>query len=601
MRHATSILLTLCLLTVMNGSALGALAQQPNAQQANGQPTGRPQDPFAPGQTHRHKLPASARIGSTPERKAAWDRATPEQREQAKRKFDEIINQAKQKAAKQPHANDDDGDVTLAFTGKDNKRVLHSAAQSHRAPQSLKFVTPQTARLDQRVDQGARRVASRRSASFDHARLPAPRRSLAAVAMQSGCYKSVEQFVRDFYQGALLRQPNAGELATWTGALAQAQPQGADALLTQARNLGRAIFQTQEYANRGRSDVDFVYDLYESYLQRDPDQGGWDFWVSTIPSDGRDHLYDAFGYSQEFYNHVTGLCDASTYDPDGDGLPNDFEDRVGDAFTPFYHVSAYDPDQFATFYPNVPSTVKDLSIKQLFGQNVVSHFRVTPQGFAYNAWGQLVSVLRLDYLTIWNQDSGLAASGLCVTNIFGLDDLVAEMDAHRIDQERSALLVAAPVYDYTYNLDPAAYSTYYVYTAAHEFKQIGDQSRYLDLSSSPVPAFNHVELAMSYSKHGTYTFNPDFMPLTPWYIIDSTYFTIDELYFNYEIDDYTYLLLLSLADDAFFACIVERFYEQGGQYAFLRINIGEPGAPLNGSDFIAVPELNRQLTTPFFR
>jgi Domain of unknown function (DUF4214) len=593
MRHAISILLTLCLLTVMNGGAMSALARQ-----SNGQQPAQAQDPFAPGRARQHKLPPSARIGSTPERKAAWDRMTPEQKEEIRRKLNEIITQAKQKAGKQPTADaDDNGQVTLAFTGKDNKRLLRSAAQSHRAPRSLKFVAQQTARLDR----PAARAGSRRAASFNHPQLASARRSLAAMTMQSGCYKSVEQFVRDFYQGALLRQPDAGELANWSGALSQAQQQGADALLTQARSLGRAIFQTQEYANRGRSDVDFVYDLYESYLQRDPDQGGWDFWVSTIPSSGRDSLYDAFGYSQEFYNHVTGLCDGSAYDPDGDGLPNDFENDVADAFTPFYHVSAYDPDQFATFYPNVPASVTQLSIKQLFGQNVVSHFRVTPQGFAYNAWGQLVSVLRLDYLTIWNNDSGLVSGGACAWDLFGLDELIAENSGHRIDQEHSEVLVAAPVSDYNYNLDPASYSTYYVYTAAHEFEPVGDQSRYLDVSSSPVPAYNHVELAMSLSKHGTYTFNPDYLPLTPWEIIFATYASLDAAYYEGWISWEWYLAASFLADDVFFSCVVERFYEQGGRYAFLRINVGEPGAPLNGSDFIAVPELNRQLTTPFFR
>ncbi len=244
----------------------------------------------------------------------------------------------------------------------------------------------------------------------------------------------------------------------------------------------------------------------------------------------------------------------------------------------------------------------DLSIKQLFGQNVVSHFRVTPQGFAYNASGQLVSLLRIDYLTIWNQDSGLASGGDCGWSSFflGLDDIFSGLGGHRIDQERSALLVAAPVSDFNYSLDPASYSTYYVYTAAHEFTS-GDQRRYLDLSYSPVPAYNHVEMAMSLSKHGTYTFNPDGLPLTPWDIILDVYDEIYSAYWNGEISDATFESLLYLADDVFFSCVVERFYEQGGQYAFLRINVGEPGEPLNGSDFIAVPELNRQLTTPFFR
>lgn len=161
-------------------------------------------------------------------------------------------------------------------------------------------------------------------------------------------------------------------------------------------------------------------------------------------------------------------------------------------------------------------------------------------------------------------------------------------------------MVAAPVSDYTYNPDPGAYSTYYVYTAAHEFT-VADQSRYLDLYNSPVPAYYHVNLALSLSKHSTYTFNPNYLPLTPWYIIFETYNSLDFLYYSGIIGYYQYLAYTFLADDVFYSCIVERFSDQGGQFAGIRINVGEPYNPINNSAFIQVPEINRQLTTPFFR
>jgi hypothetical protein len=36
------------------------------------------------------------------------------------------------------------------------------------------------------------------------------------------------------------------------------------------------LFESAEYAARNRSNHDYVYDLYKTYLMRDPDQGGWD-------------------------------------------------------------------------------------------------------------------------------------------------------------------------------------------------------------------------------------------------------------------------------------------------------------------------------------
>jgi hypothetical protein len=591
MRHAISILLTLSLLATMCVGGLTSSAQQSNA----GQKSQGLQDPSVPGHGYQHKLPPSARIGSTPERRAAWDKLTPEQKAQAYRQLDEIITKARQKAAQQPSQDTDENlPVALAFADKDGRHHLHAATQSKKESHSFRFIT-QTAKLDLQTQ----RTRARQPVKFNHAQLvPA---NFAALPVQMGCYKSIEQFIRDFYQGALARQPNASELASWSATLAQAQAQGSAQLLAQAQALGSTLFHSQEYINRNRSDSDYVFDLYEAFLQRYPDQSGWDFWTGGVGRDGRDNVLQAFIVCDEFHNNVTALCDAASYDPDGDGLPNDFENRVADAFTPLYHVSAGETDQFVTLNNVVSAQATDLSIKQFFGQNVITHFRVTPQGFAYNNGGQLISVLRLDYLTIWNHDSGLLSGAACAWDLFGIGDLINELSGHRMDWERSALLVAAPVGDFNYNLDPGAYSTYYVYTAAHEFKNIGDHSMYLDVSGSPVPAFYHVELFLSLSKHSTYTFNPDYLPLTPWFIIDDTYAGIDDLYFNYEIDDVTYAILLAAADDVFFSCIVERFFDQGGQFAFLRTNVGEPAAPLNESNWINTPEINKQLTTPFFR
>ncbi len=91
---------------------------------------------------------------------------------------------------------------------------------------------------------------------------------------------------------------------------------------------------------------------------------------------------------------------------------------------------------------------------------------------------------------------------------------------HKIDNERSAVLVAAPVGDYSYNLDPWSYSGYSYYTAAHENTDV-DKSRYYDFPTSPVPAGWHINLALSLSKHATYAFNPDYMTILPDYVIYS--------------------------------------------------------------------------------
>jgi hypothetical protein len=274
-------------------------------------------------------------------------------------------------------------------------------------------------------------------------------------------------------------------------------------------------------------------------------------------------------------------------DPDGDGLDQAFEAATADVFTPYYHISAgeHSGTGFATFYNSVPQTVA-----QVFAPvPPISYFRVQPLGFDTDATGAPVGVLRIDYLTLWNRDDGFETFGVCgaaiglVESLTGIDFVTG---GHALDNERSAALVAAPVSPSGgYNENPGSYRLYSYYTAAHEGTFGGDNSTYY-FFNPPVAANNHIQLGMSRSKHGTYTFNPDWYPVIWPEIMSLTYFTIDSLYYSYAIDYDTYLIFLYLADEAFFACFVEHFSEQGGTYAQTRIDVGEPDHVINGAGFI---------------
>jgi hypothetical protein len=101
-----------------------------------------------------------------------------------------------------------------------------------------------------------------------------------------------------------------------------------------------------------------------------------------------------------------------------------------------------------------------------------------------------------------------------------------------------------------------------------------------------VPAGYHLNLALSRSKHATYNFNPDFYPIFQYWVIADTYAGIWALYAAQIIDEQVLLLSLAIADDVFYACVVERFSNQGATYAEPRINVGEPDHPINGCGFI---------------
>ena len=260
---------------------------------------------------------------------------------------------------------------------------------------------------------------------------------------------------------------------------------------------------------------------------------------------------------------------------------------MADAFTPLYHVSGGEEPftGFALFEDGTPQKVR----QHLPPVPPVSHFRVQPLGFGTATDGTRLSVLRLDYLTLWNRDDGLDSGGAClfeagiVGGLIGLNlaQLLQGLESHEFDNERSAALVAAPVTGPEFNLDPAAYKAYAYFTTAHE-GGFFDQSTFI-FPGEPVPAGNHIQLALSRSKHGTYAFNPDFLPMIPDWIIVITYDTINFLYAIGQIDVFQYLAYLFIADTLFFGCVVEQFEEQGGQFAATRTNVGEPGRPINQS------------------
>jgi hypothetical protein len=142
------------------------------------------------------------------------------------------------------------------------------------------------------------------------------------------------------------------------------------------------------------------------------------------------------------------------------------------------------------------------------------------------------------------------------------------------------MLLAAPAVNGGYNPDPGAYKLYTLYTAAHE-GTFFDQSSYYNFYS-PVAAGEHIELDLSLSKHSTYTFNPDYYPITPAWFIDSYFTSIEILYEEGILDDFEYDFAILMGEDVFYGCVVERFGNQGLSKANPRVNVGEPAHPING-------------------
>lgn len=218
-----------------------------------------------------------------------------------------------------------------------------------------------------------------------------------------------------------------------------------------------------------------------------------------------------------------------------------------------------------------------------------------------------LSYLRVDYLTLWNEDDGLALNGSCGTDLdilsfFGIYEpyfILPWLGGHFLDNERSAFRVVAPAagpWGNEFNLDPGAYVVDAVYTAAHE-NTFFDHSFLFPFLLYPN---EHLILFSSLSKHATYPFWPHAYPLLPWWLIGSIYFGIDIA--CWYVDWWICELLYWIADEVVFNCLTEKHAFQGWAFApdHLRINVGEVGRPLPGGSFIHVPALRSKLEQPLF-
>jgi RHS repeat-associated protein len=106
-------------------------------------------------------------------------------------------------------------------------------------------------------------------------------------------------FVYKLYS-ALNRDPSSTELQAGIDRLTAKAIIGQSDVIAEAQAFAREIFSSTEYANRSRSDHDFVQDLYLATVQRAPDTSGWDSWTTAVASSGRTSVREGFLTGGEF-------------------------------------------------------------------------------------------------------------------------------------------------------------------------------------------------------------------------------------------------------------------------------------------------------------
>jgi hypothetical protein len=118
--------------------------------------------------------------------------------------------------------------------------------------------------------------------------------------------------VMDMFRGILNRLPENTAYSFYVNQLRAAQCQGSSAVYKAVDDLSYAFIFGPEYANRSRSNAQFVGDLYNAFLRRGGELSGTQFWIDELSSGRRtrDQLRYAFMGSAEFNARVADIIGA---------------------------------------------------------------------------------------------------------------------------------------------------------------------------------------------------------------------------------------------------------------------------------------------------
>ena len=106
------------------------------------------------------------------------------------------------------------------------------------------------------------------------------------------------------YRGARSVLPDDGGIGGWRASLRSAICQGWSATHSEASNLMTALFFHPGYDHAGRTDMQYVADLYDAVLGRAGDLGGVQYWASQV-NGNRQAILNIFLNSGEFYQRIT--------------------------------------------------------------------------------------------------------------------------------------------------------------------------------------------------------------------------------------------------------------------------------------------------------
>ena len=110
-------------------------------------------------------------------------------------------------------------------------------------------------------------------------------------------YTNTEAFVARIYTKALGRNPEAAGLKYWTGEI--------NAKRRTPVQVAEEFFFAPEFTNKKLNNTEYVKVLYRTFMGREYDQGGLNYWVGRLnKGESRKVILESFAGCQEFKNIV---------------------------------------------------------------------------------------------------------------------------------------------------------------------------------------------------------------------------------------------------------------------------------------------------------
>ena len=141
---------------------------------------------------------------------------------------------------------------------------------------------------------------------------------MASVFGNTSAARPEANITMDLYRGILGVLPDNGGFNFWFTQLKQANCQGGSALAAKIAEIGGAFVNSPEYANREAARAApertkrHVGDLFNAFLRRGGDLGGYNFWTNQIAGgfQSRDQVRAQFIASPEFQGRVQAVVQA---------------------------------------------------------------------------------------------------------------------------------------------------------------------------------------------------------------------------------------------------------------------------------------------------